>query len=143
MAPKGITSARAEGIIVEVIKTWPSWITPKHTREVFSHHFAQFFFTLGRGKPKRIPEQIWFTHRGVILGSFRIREIVRNEGQLPKLTRLDGSLSEWQIKPDAWVAVCDPPFKPLRSRVYYSGFRGWRYFDLLKHVLSLDSKVKI
>jgi hypothetical protein len=107
--------------------------------------FCVYYFTLGRGRPRR-PDavtEIFFTHRSRIIGHFEIEEIVRNEGQLPKLTTLDGGPSEWQIKPDAWVAVCRPPFHPLRSKVYHSGFRGWRYFDLKTYSVSIDAKVLI
>ena len=38
-------------------------------------------------------------------------------------------ISDWQIKLDAWVAVCDD-FIKLRERMFMSGFRGFRYFDV-------------
>lgn len=128
---------------VSILKTWPAFMEAKHTLKVFSHPWAKFYFTLGRGKPKRFIEQLFFTHRGVILGHFVIGEIVQNVGQLPKLESLDGSESGWQIKADAWVAICGPPFHVLADRVYHDGFRGFRYFDLLAYRGSIDSKVRL
>jgi len=107
--------------------------------------FCSYYFTLGRGRPQR-PEpvtRIYFTHRSVILGHFWIEEIVQNKGQLPLLTTLDGDPSEWQIKPDRWVAVCRPPFHRLEERIYHTGFRGWRYFDLAAYSATLDSKIPL
>jgi hypothetical protein len=106
--------------------------------------FTMYYFTLGRGRPKHSnPTEIYFTHRGRILGYFEIAEIVQNVGQLPKLTTLDGDPSQWQIKGDAWVAVCRPPFHAMSERVYHEGFRGWRYFDLEKYRGTVEAKVHI
>lgn len=108
-------------------------------------HFCNYFFTLGRGRPQR-PDpltELFFTHCGIIIGSMAIEEIVQNKGQLPLLTTLDGDPSEWQIKPDRWVAVCRPPFNRLTDKIYHTGFRGWRYFDLQAYRDTLDSKVNL
>jgi hypothetical protein len=107
--------------------------------------FHQYFFTLGRGQPRRrpLPNALYFTHCGRIIGHFEITEIVQNAGQLPKLTTLDGEPSEWQIKADAWVAVCDPPFVPMRDRIYFAGFRGFRYFDLETYKYTREAKVRL
>jgi hypothetical protein len=107
--------------------------------------FCNYYFTLGRGRPQR-PDpvtELYFTHQGVILGSFSISEIVQNKGQLPLLTTLDGEPSEWQIKPDRWVAICKPPFHSLPDKIYHMGFRGWRYFDLKAYSKTLESKVQL
>lgn len=107
--------------------------------------FCVYYFTLGRGRPKR-PEpvtELWFTHLSVILGHFEIEEIVQNKGQLPLLTTLDGKPSEWQIKPDRWVAVCRPPFHRQSEKLFHSGFRGWRYFDVAAYSKTLDAKIPI
>lgn len=108
-------------------------------------HWCVYFFSLGRGRPRR-PDpvtELFFTHAGVIIGHFDVKEIVQNKGQLPKLTTLDGEPSEWQIKPDRWVAVCRPPFHRLAEKVFHSGFQGWRYFDLAKYSSTMDSKVRL
>lgn len=107
--------------------------------------FCVYYFTLGRGRPQRPDpvDQIYFTHLGRILGHFDIAEIVQNKGQLPLLTTLDGEPSEWQIKPDRWVAVCRPPFHAQDDRIYHTGFRGWRYFDLAAYRKTLESKVRL
>jgi len=68
---------------------------------------------------------------------------VQNVGQLPKLTNMDGDPSAWQIKGDAWVAVCPPPFHRLEEKIYHDGFRGWRYFDLATYRGTLGSKIRI
>jgi hypothetical protein len=91
--------------------------------------FARYYFTLGRGKPKEPITKIWYTWRGRILGSFRVDEIIRNDGSLPKLLSLSDEESGWQIKPDAWVAICLPGALAYRDGVFMSGFCGWRYFD--------------
>ena len=106
--------------------------------------FTTYYFTLGRGRPKRdVVDELYFTHRGRIIGYFAIAEIVQNAGQLPKLTTLDGEPSEWQIKADAWVAVCRPPFRRLSERLYHESFRGWHYFDLAAYRGTRDAKVRI
>lgn len=103
-----------------------------------------YFFTLGRGRPKRItPEQIYFTHKGIVIGHFAIADIVQNVGQIPKLTNMDGDPSAWQIKPDAWVAVCRPPFVRLEDKIYHEGFQGWRYFDLGSYRGTIGAKLRI
>ena len=126
-----------------VIKTWPTFMTTAHTLAVFNHKFAQFYFSLGPRKPKQEFEYLYFTHRGRILGHFVLCAVVQNAGQLPKLRSLSDETSEWQIKADAWVAVCDPPFRPLEETLYHESFRGWRYFDIDKYRGTLDAKVRI
>jgi len=112
--------------------------------ERFLSTFAIYYFTLGRGCPKqRGVTELWFTHRGRILGHFEIERIVQNAGQLPKLTSMDGEPSGWQIKPDRWVAVCRPPFHLLEETVYHEAFRGWRYFNLDKYRGTLAAKIPL
>lgn len=134
-----------------IIKTLPTRFARGHLEKFFgaadqgNKHFCNYYFTLGRGRPRR-PDpvtQLYFTHQSVIIGNFEIKEIVRNEGQLPPLTTLDGEPSEWQIKPDRWVAVCQPPFHRLADKIYHTGFQGWRYFDLAAYAATLDSKVRL
>jgi len=128
-----------------ILKTLPTFFARGKINEFLSTPFSNFFFTLGRGRPQR-PDpvtEIYFTHNGVILGHFDITEIVQNKGQLPLLTTLDGRPSEWQIKPDRWVAVCRGPFHRLEEKLFHSGFRGWRYFDLHAYRGTLDSKVRL
>lgn len=119
-----------------------------------------YFFTLGRGRPSKANlcgdiefcgvrngwrgiDQLWFTHRGRILGHFQVVCIIQNVGQLPKLTTMDGEPSQWQIKADRWVAVCNPPFQKLTERVYHEAFRGWRYFDLEAYRKTPGAKINI
>jgi hypothetical protein len=124
-----------------ILKTWPAFMASRKTLEVFSHEWTTFYFSLGRGKPTRPVSQLWFTHRGRILGNFEIAEIVKNAGQLPKLRSLSNEVSEWQIKRDNWVAICFEPIVRLKENIYYCGFRGWRYFDLKSYRLLQESRI--
>ena len=126
-----------------IIKSWPGFFDRKRVLEVFTHPWADFYFTLGRGKPSKPIDELYYTHNGRILGHFKIREIVRNEGQLPKLTSITGETSEWQIKLGNYVAICEPPFVPLEEKLMYEGFRGWRYFAIDEYRGSLDSQVRL
>ena len=134
--------------MASIIKTLPARFARGQLERFFGIDgppFCVYYFTLGRGRPKR-PDpvtQLYFTHLGRILGHFDITEIVQNKGQLPLLTTLDGEPSEWQIKPDRWVAVCQPPFYPLEDKIFHTGFRGFRYFDLAAYRGTLDSKIPI
>jgi len=106
--------------------------------------WTTYFFTLGRGRPKRCdPTEIYFTHKGIIVGHFTIADIVKNAGQLPLLRTMDGDPSAWQIPPDAWVAICAPPFHRLKEKLYHEGFRGWRYFDIAEYRGLISSKVRL
>jgi hypothetical protein len=127
----------------DIIRTWPAFIKPRRVHEIFTHDFGEFYFTLGHGKPKDEIDRLWWTYRGHILGSFKVNRIVQNLGQLPKLRSLSGEKSEWQIRHGNWVAICRPPFVPLRDRVFHESFRGWRYFELESYRGTIDAKVKI
>jgi hypothetical protein len=105
-----------------------------------------YVFQLGRGEPKRKPvEHLWFVFRGRLYGSFEIARIERNVGQFADLVTLykrEDLAKEWHLRDDNWVAVCRPPFKFFRGRhVYYSGFQGWRYFDLEQYRHTIDAKM--
>lgn len=129
--------------MAEIIKTWPRAVSARSTAQMFSEQnpaFCRYYFTLGRGRPKQQVTRLWFTYLGRILGYFVIDEIVCNDGTLPKLNRIDGSPGEWQIAKDAWVAVCSPPAVRLKERVFYEGFRGWRYFNLASHLGTPESR---
>jgi len=118
--------------MADILKTWPSAVSAKTTAQIFSPTapaFSRYYFSLGRGKPKQAIAFMWFTYGGRILGRMAVEEIVCNDGTLPKLGRLDGGESEWQIAKDAWVAICRPPCLRIRERVFHESFRGWRYFD--------------
>lgn len=130
---------------MEIIKTWPAFMPPKKVLQIFTHHWPddKFFFTLGRGKPQHKIEKLWFTHRGRVVGHFDVIAVVQNDGGLPRLRRLDGEPSEWQIKPDRFVAVCSPPVHLLKEKVYFEGFRGWRYFDLETYRTTPDARMRL
>lgn len=126
-----------------ILKTWPAFMCPKKVREIFTNDWGRFYFVIGRGKPSRPIDRLFFTHRGVILGHFDISIIIQNVGQLPKLRSLSDRESEWQIKGDSWVAICDPPFHFLSEKIFHSGFRGFRYFDLQAHRGTMEAKVRL
>jgi len=127
-----------------IIKTWPSFMERHKVLEVFHHDWGHFYFTLGKGKPAKPIAFLYYTHRGQIIGHFQIDRIVQNRGDnLPKLHSISGEVSEWQIKLMNWVAICRPPFYGLEDRLFYSGFRGWRYFSIEDYRGTLDAKVRL
>jgi hypothetical protein len=133
--------------MASLIKTWPAGMDARKVLTIFSEKkpaFPNYYFTLGRGRPKQEVERLFFTYRGHILGHFDVREIVRNiPGTLPYLHRIDGGPSDWQIKPYNWVAVCDPPFHRLKDKVFHDGFRGFHYFDLDVYRNTPESRMAI
>jgi hypothetical protein len=130
--------------MAEIIKTWPSGISAKVTAEIVrTNTRGALYFTLGRGKPRLHPSWLWFTYRGRILGRFKVVGVVQNDGtNIPRLYRLDGEPSDWQIKPDRWVAICSPQCDRLKERLFMGGFRGWRYFDLAAYRLTTESRMR-
>jgi len=119
--------------MADIIKTWPAVVSARATARMFSPDvpaFHRYYFTLGRGRPKQAIERLWFTYLGRILGYFPIEEITVNDGTLPALHRLDGGEGDWQFRRDAIIAICAPPCVRLKDRVFMSGFRGFRYFDI-------------
>lgn len=128
--------------MTDIIKTWPAFMDQRKVRKIFGH-FSTFFFTLGRGCPRRTIEGLWFTHQGRIMGRFVVREIVQNVGQLPKLRSIENRESEWQIKADAYVAICPGPFVPLKEGLFHESFRGWRYFNIDEYRETPDAKINM
>ena len=116
----------------DIIKTWPAFMEPRKVLRIFTIQppWTRYYFSMGRGKPQKAIEFLWLTFRGRILGKVQVEELVRNDGSLPRLRRLDGGESDWQFKDDMWVAICFASMERLREHLYYQGFRGWRYFDL-------------
>ena len=111
--------------------------------QIFTHDWGTFYFTLGRGRPTKPVDKLYYAHKGVLLGHFDVQRIARNDGSFPKLRSLSDEESEWQIKPDAWVALCRAPFHRLEEKLFHDSFRGWRYFDLDAYRGTLDAKVRI
>jgi hypothetical protein len=127
-----------------ILRTWPGFMARHKVLEVFNHDWGQFYFTLGRGKPKQATEELWWAHKGTILGYFKITTIVRNLGDnLPRLQSISGETSEWQIKLMNWVAICDPPFIAAPEKLFHESFRGYRYFDFAQWSKDPYSKVRI
>lgn len=127
----------------EIIKTWPAFMSPKKVLRVFNHRWVNFYFSVGKGKPKQEVTHLWFTHRGRILGRFKIVDVVKNDGSLPKLRSLQNRASEWQFKPDVWVAICEGPVERIKEKLCYGGFRGWRYFSLEEYRKTVDAKISV
>lgn len=130
---------------MDILKTWPAFMEPRKVLEIFSPKitFAVYYFTLGKGKPSQHIDNLYFTYCGRILGHFAVKEIVCNVGQLPRLRRIDGGESEWQIKRDRYVAICDPPFTRLKEKLYYGSFRGFRYFSIAEYRESPESHIAL
>jgi hypothetical protein len=131
-----------------ILKTLPARFARGEIKRFFGIDgkpcWTTYYFTLGRGRPKRYtPDHLYFTHKGRLLGHFAIMEIVQNVGQLPLLTNMDGDPSAWQIKGDAWVAICQPPFVLLKKKIFHDGFQGWRYFDLETYSQTIGAKLRI
>ena len=83
-------------MIPEIIKTWPTGVPAKAGTQIFSSNNSlhTFYFTLGRGKLKEMISRLWYAYNGRILGSFRVLEIVQNDGtNIPKF-----------YKPEKWRA---------------------------------------
>lgn len=132
--------------MADIIKTWPAATDARVVAEIFSASappFCRYYFTLGRGKPKEKVDRIWYTWRGRILGNFDIKEIVVNDGTLPRLASLSGEESDWQIRKDAMVAICAPPCHRIKERVYMSGFRGWRYFNFREYSQTPEARHRL
>jgi hypothetical protein len=138
-------SAEGRLALADIIRTWPAFMERKRVLNAFTHGYARFYFTCGRGKPKQEVENIWFTHTGDILGHFKIDEFFHyeREGQLPPLRSVSNRESEWQFRPGSWIAICPGPFIPLKEEMHYGSFRGWRYFDLEKHRGSLEALIAL
>jgi len=133
---------------VDIIKTWPANVSARTVAHIFRPHifgeqgWSEYYFTLGRGKPQKPIGRLFFTWRGRILGSFIVDRVVINDGSLPRLSHLDGEESDWQIKPDRWVAICCCDCVPLKERVFMGGFRGWRYFSLQEFKETPESRFR-
>ena len=92
--------------MIAILKTLPTSFARGHI-DRFLACFGIYFFTLGRGRPSKADyavktnglegflgvDQLYFTHRGEIIGHFAIEVIVQNVGQLPPLTNMDGDPS--------------------------------------------------
>lgn len=129
--------------MADILKTWPGFMEPEKVRRIFNYKHARFYFSLGRGLPKRMVGRMWFCHQGVLLGSFKIEQIVVNDGSLPPLKSLSGERSAWQFKHDVKVAICVPPMEWLQQEVFHESFRGWRYFDFETYAKTMEAKVRV
>lgn len=151
--------------MADIIKCWPAQFSRRKTLEVFQHDWGEFYFTIGRGRPKHVvtldeinpkspsyafkgdgveASKLFYAHRGKLLGHFVIRELRLNNGaNIPRLRSITGEVSEWQIRVGRWVAICRGPFVPLRSKraVYYDSHRGFHYFDLNSYLNSMESQI--
>jgi hypothetical protein len=131
--------------MADIIKTWPATVGARKVAQIFSQNgcFAKYYFSLGPGQPHLSIERIWFTWHGRILGYFEVEKIVCNDGSLPSLRSISNEESAWQIRKDAWVAVCKTGCHRLRERVFMDSFRGWHYFDLASYCEKPESKHRI
>lgn len=130
--------------VADIIKTWPAFMDRRKVEKIFKSPWGMFYFVVGKGKPKQAIDRLWFTHQDEVLGNFKVQEIVCNVGQLPKLRSLENRESEWQIKPDRYVAICPGPMEWLAGDViYYGSFRGFRYFDFDAYSKTMEAKIAL
>src|SRR5205807_3050368 len=132
---------------------WPAFMERRKVMSIFTHSWGNFYFSLGRGRPKQEIEHVWYTHQGSILGKFTIAEIVFNENELtlPRLRSLSNRESQWQFRPGIYVMVCAGPFVPLSEvpgvedggEVFHDSFRGWRYFNFDEYRNSPEAFINI
>lgn len=150
----------------DIIKTIESWRDPRRVKDfltafrneedasvaygsmVQNRDDGVYVFQLGRGQPKQKPiTRLWFVYRGRIYGSFRVAEIVRNDGRFQDLVTMykrESPAKDWRLRDDNWVAVCTPPFEfHTGRRLFHDGFQGWRYFDLEAYRMSPLSMVRV
>jgi hypothetical protein len=130
--------------VADIIKSWPASIHAADIADMFTDDakYSAYYFTIGRGKPKEKIERIWWSYQGRIIGSFKVDRLVINDGTLPQLGSISGG-DEWSIKPDRWVAICESGGEPLKERLFFAGFRGWRYFDIESYRNTPESKVRL
>lgn len=61
--------------MADIIKTWPAFMDRKLVVRIFKREWAEYYFTIGKGKPKQELRRIYFTHKGEIIGYFVVRPI--------------------------------------------------------------------
>jgi hypothetical protein len=130
--------------MADIIKSWPASIPAADIADMFAEDakYSAYYFTIGRGKPKEKIERIWWSYQGRIIGSFKVDRFVINDGSLPRLGSISGD-GGWHIKPDRWVAICESGGDLLKERIFFAGFRGWRYFDIGSYRNTPESKVRL
>jgi hypothetical protein len=131
--------------MADIIRTWPANVDAHSVAKMFGPLpvWAAYYFTLGRGKPKQQIDRLWFTYRGRVLGYFNVDHLIQNDGSLPRLRSISNEESEWQVKRDHWIVVCESSCVRLKDRLFMSGFRGFRYFDIENYRQTLESKVRL
>ena len=129
--------------MADIIKTWPANMPASDVSLMFGEEslFSEYYFAIGRGKPKQPIERVWYTYQGRIIGSWKVDRMVVNDGSFPRLSSISGG--EWTIKHDAYVLICGSGCERPRQRLYMSGFRGWRYFDFEAYSHSAESRLRI
>jgi hypothetical protein len=108
------------------LKTIEGWRDEPRVRKFLSTPWGFFIFSLGRGRPKRPIERLYFTFRGRIFGWIHVTAVEENTGQYDQHLKTmfgDG----W--RPGRIICRCAPPFHFIDELVFHRGFQGWRYFD--------------
>jgi hypothetical protein len=149
--------------IIKTIESWRdrgrvlAWLTRRNRTPNQDRYL--YYFTLGRGRPKQHVEHLFFTFQGRVIGWFDVEEIVTNLGTWAEFVE-DGTTMEestgrqravsvyqdregkaWKPNPGAWLILCPPPFHLLQEEIFFSGFQGFRYFDLESYRKTFDAKV--
>ena len=149
--------------IIKTIESWRdrdrvlAWLkrrngTPNRERYLY-------YFTLGRGRPKQSVEHLFFTFQGRVLGWFDVEDIRANIGKWAEFVETGTTMEKategpraanvyqsqegniWTPKPGAWLIFCPPPFHLLEERIFFSGFQGFRYFELKSYRKTFEAKV--
>jgi len=149
--------------IIKTIESWRdpdrvfTWLTRRNRTPNQDRYL--YYFTLGRGRPKQPVERLYFTFQGMVIGWFDVENIVANVGEWADFvgggTTMEQSTgrqravniykdregSTWTPKLGVWLVLCPPPFHLTEEQPYFSGFQGFRYFDLDSYRKTLDAKV--
>jgi len=128
----------------DAIKTIEGWRDPRRVREYLREgpdHSGRFLFNVGNGCPQRKVARLFFVFHGRILGWFAVAGIEKRTAELS--LEYARQYSPPYFKAAKFLFICARPFHFIRERVFYEGFRGWRYFDFETYRNSLDAKVRI
>lgn len=147
---------------MDIIKTIEGWRDRERVMAFLKMHDRNdpdrvlFYFTVGRGRPKREVERLWFTHKGEVLGCFIIKGFEMYAGDMQDLIdrlmvggrtldsatgprpsvqefnetvpgKLSGKKPYWRPKPGTWLCFVRPPFQVLPD-VDRFYFKGFRGF---------------
>ncbi len=151
--------------IIKTIESWRdrervlAWLTRRNPTPNQDRYL--YYFTLGRGRPKQPVERLYFTFQGKVIGWFDVEDIVANDGKwndfISGFNTMDQATGRqrvanvykdqegdiWAPKLGVWLVLCPPPFHLIEEQLYFSGFQGFRYFDLYSYRKTLDARIPL